>query len=67
MQDDVDQIGVKPNNPSIDACNVNQLTANNWLASGCKANFTTLCSKGNTTQLIAMYTIKKQHYQEDKW
>ena len=44
------KIRVKPNSPNEDACSdFNQLSAKNWLATGCKGEFTIRCSKSNVS------------------
>ena len=51
------KIRVKPNSPNVDACKVSQLTAKDWLATGCKGDFTILCSKSNvSTDLQCMHS-----------
>ena len=42
-------IRVKPRSPNAGTCNVTELTARDWLASGCKRDFTILCSKSNAS------------------
>ena len=43
------KVRVKPNTPNADTCIVKQLNAKNWPGSGCKADFTILCSKENVS------------------
>ena len=51
------KIRIKPNSPNADACKVSQLTAKDWLATGCKGDFTILCSKSNvSTDLQCMHS-----------
>ena len=43
------RIRVKPNSPNKDACKVSQPIKGDWLATGCIADFTILCSKSNVS------------------
>ena len=51
------KIRVKPNSPNADACKVSEMTTEDWLATGCKGDFTILCSKSNvSTDLQCMHS-----------